>query len=72
MITMVARFNNLCNGFQKIFLSHLCLPSIVFVIVKNNLPPFSMVCTLTYHRNYAIKCSKLGSETTCLTAHGST
>ena len=31
-----------------------------------------LVSTLIYHRNDAIKCSKLGSETTRLTARGST
>ena len=67
-----ARFDAFRNGFQKILLSPLRLPSIVFVIVKKNLPPFSMLCTLIYHRNDAIKCSKLGSETTRLTARGST
>ena len=62
-ITPGARFDDFRNDFQNIFLSRLRSPSVVFGIVKNNLPPFSMVCTLVYHRNGAIKCSKLGSET---------
>ena len=36
------------------------------VIVKNNRPQFSVVHTLIDHRNDAIKCSKLCSETTRL------
>ena len=40
---------------------------IVRVIVKKtNRPYFIMVCTLIDHRNDAIKCSKLGSESTRL------
>ena len=38
----------------------------ITVIVKTNRPQFSMVYTLTDHRNDAIKCSKLCSETTRL------
>ena len=42
------------------------------VIVKTNRPQFSMVYTLIDHRNDAIKCSKLCSETTSPAARGST
>ena len=66
-ITPGAWFDDFCNDLKKIFLSWLCSPSIV-----SNLPPFSMVCTLVCHRNDATKCSKLGSETTWLTARVST
>ena len=34
------RFNDFCNDLQKVFLSRLHLPSIVFVIVKNKFTPF--------------------------------
>ena len=42
------------------------------VIVKTNRAQFSMVYTLIDHRNDAIKCSKLCSETTSPAARGST
>ena len=48
------------------------VPAVLFlrkkinVIVKTNRPQLSMVYTLIDHRNDAIKCSKLCSETTRL------
>ena len=56
--TSGARFDDFRKDFQNIFLSSLCSPSIVFVVVKNKFTSFFfVVCTLIYHRNDVIKCS---------------